>query len=289
MTVLFLGLPPFALASEHADRFDEALSESPTEVELESTTTTQGLAPLSGRSAEEWEFMLSIYLWMANLEGSNTIGAITVPIGVDFSTIWDNLDGAFASHFEFRKGAWGGFVDFSYFAVGKDDITISIERPQPTQLPEDLLPTIEFDFSNWIFEAMATYRFGSERNAFDVFGGLRYNRLAQNVAIGGQFNELSGGYDVNWTDPVFGGRYLGRVHDRVWIIARGDVGGFGAGSELTWNFQGGVTIDVHRRIGLNVLYKYMDIDYEEGTRGNRDYFEYEATTQGALLGISFYF
>ncbi len=259
---------------------------------LQSTSaiTAQDLAPLTGRSPDEWQFVVAGYLWMANLQGSNTIGALTVPIEVDFSTIWDNLDGAFAAHIEARKGAWGAFFDVSYFAIGKDDIEISLPNapPQAGQLPEDLLPTIDISFSNSIFEAMANYRFGSETSALDVFGGIRYNRLAQDVVVGGP-GDLSGGYDVNWTDPVFGGRYLHRVRDRVLILLRGDVGGFGAGSEFTWNVSGGVSIDVHRRIGLDFLYKYMDIEYRDGTKGTIDFFEYVSTTQGVLLGLSFYF
>lgn len=282
-----LGASAFTDNAALADENDPTLARTEevtyVDMEAETATTVQDLAPLTGRSPDEWEFVVNFYLWMTGIKGENTVGAITVPLDLDFSFIFDNLEGAFSSHFEARKGTWGAFFDFAYVSLGKQDIEL------PVTLPSGTTPTAEFGFNIWAMELMGNYRIGSERSAFDVLGGIRYNRQDLDVALLGLPRELAGGYDVNWTDPVFGGRYLTRVHDRVFLTLRGDVGGFGAGSELTVNVQGGVGIDLTRRLGLIFQYKFMDIEYEEGTRGQADFFRYDAQQQGALLGLSIYF
>ncbi len=42
----------------------------------------------------------------------------------------------------------------------------------------------------------------------------------------------------NWIDPLIGGRYLWRFADGWNIIARGDIGGFGVGSDFSWHALG---------------------------------------------------
>ena len=55
------------------------------------------------------------------------------------------------------------------------------------------------------------------------------------------------------------------------LLARADVGGFGAGSKFT----------------LNLQYRWMDIDYEKGDSGQLDYFKFDSSMHGALLGVTF--
>jgi hypothetical protein len=51
-----------------------------------------------------------------------------------------------------------------------------------------------------------------------------------------------------WGDPVIGTRILQRFSDKVFLIAQGDIGGFGVGSDFSWNLQGGLGYDVTERL-----------------------------------------
>ena len=87
-----------------------------------------------------------------------------------------------------------------------------------------------------------------------------------------------------------GGRFIGKVHPKVRVTARADFGGFGAGAELTTNLQGGVAITLKEKFLLVFQYRWMDIDYTQGDAPlNRNFFEYDATSQGALIGFGFEF
>jgi len=103
--------------------------------------------------------------------------------------------------------------------------------------------------------------------------------------IGGPSRDLP----IDWTDPIVGGRWIGQVHPKVRLSGRADFGGFGAGSELTTNLAGGVAILLREKLLLVFQYRWMDVDYEQGGPLAPDLFNYDATSQGALLGFGFEF
>jgi hypothetical protein len=67
---------------------------------------------------------------------------------------------------------------------------------------------------------------------------------------------------------------------------RGDLGGFGAGSDFTWNAVGMLGYDFHIRsvastvvLGARALYQ----DFEDGA------FRWDVTQYGPVLGLAFHF
>ena len=70
-----------------------------------------------------------------------------------------------------------------------------------------------------------------------------------------------------------------------------DFGGFGAGANLTTNLQGGVAVTLKEKMLLVFQYRWMDIDsYTQGDAPlNRDFLEYDATSQGLLIGFGLAF
>lgn len=69
--------------------------------------------------------------------------------------------------------------------------------------------------------------------------------------------------DQWWIDPIVGLR--GQINITRWLFlaAQGDVGGFGAGSQLTWNTQATVGFNFTRNIFAEVGYRYMYVDYDK--------------------------
>ena len=84
-----------------------------------------------------------------------------------------------------------------------------------------------------------------------------------------------------------GARWFGQVTPSLSLLARADVGGFGAGSQFTVNLQGGVHWQFSRVAGLAVEYRWMNIDYEKGDPGRLDYFKFDSSMHGALVGVTF--
>ncbi len=87
----------------------------------------------------------------------------------------------------------------------------------------------------------------------------------------------------DWWDPYVGlaARYnLGKA---FYLTAKGDIGGFGVGSELTWQASGALGCQLSRYIYAEAGYRYLYTDY------NKNGFVYDVTQSGAqiTIGITF--
>ena len=68
---------------------------------------------------------------------------------------------------------------------------------------------------------------------------------------------------------------------------RGDIGGFGAGSEFTWQVFPFVDWRFAKWGSLQAGYRWLYMDYETGSGADR--FEYDMLNQGAQLGFTVHF
>jgi len=86
-----------------------------------------------------------------------------------------------------------------------------------------------------------------------------------------------------WIDPIVGLR--GQVNFARWLFAaaQADAGGFGAGSQITWNTQATLGVNFSRHIAFEAGYRYMYIDY------NKDNFLYNVNMPGVFGGLIFKF
>ncbi len=285
VTFLLLTASTLALADEEEARSEELRVETGGETVVEPNAGSEALAFVQATTMpedDEWHFIAAPYLWVVDTAGTIKIGPIVQDFELPFDALLSQLKAAFILHFEANKKHWGLATDFSYVSAAKGG-ALQIPRPDGSTASGDVGIKLLF------WEAWPYYRLGEGRNVFDIIGGIRYYRITNTLdfsQIGGPTQDLS----VEWVDPIVGVRWIGRVHPKVRLTARADFGGFGAGAELTTNLQGGVAITLKEKFLLVFQYRWMDIDYTQGeTRFNRNFFEYDATSQGALIGFGFEF
>ena len=86
-----------------------------------------------------------------------------------------------------------------------------------------------------------------------------------------------------WIDPLVGLR--GQVNFTRWLFlaAQADAGGFGAGSQMTWNTQATLGVNFSRHIAFEAGYRYMYIDYEKNN------FHSQLNMPGVFGGLVFKF
>ncbi len=87
----------------------------------------------------------------------------------------------------------------------------------------------------------------------------------------------------DWFDPYVGLRGRYQFAEKLYATARGDIGGFGIGSDLTWQIYGALGYEVSHTIFAEVGYRYLFIDYrDEGLI-------YDVATRGfqVTVGITF--
>ena len=75
--------------------------------------------------------------------------------------------------------------------------------------------------------------------------------------------------------------------DKWSFTLRGDIGGFGVGSDFAWQGLGTLRWQTSERVGVLAAYRYIDMDYDTD-KGAR-YFEYDMSLSGPALGVVFTF
>lgn len=69
-----------------------------------------------------------------------------------------------------------------------------------------------------------------------------------------------------WVDPMIGLRCQINLTRWLFLALQGDVGGFGAGSNIAWNAQGSVGVNITRHVFAEVGWRYFYMDYARNVR-----------------------
>ncbi len=221
-------------------------------------------------SKKDWEFALApMYLWAVSIDGDQTVKGRDVDLDIPFSEIFDNLKGALTFHFEgVHKQRWGFFTDLNYIVLN----------------PEESTPIgdIDIEFTEILFELAGFYRFTEGAHIIDGLGGLRYSSMDVDLDFPGSLLDVDERKD--WVDPYFGLRWQWKFAEKWGTRLRGDIGGFGIGSDLTWNLVGMVDFKPWKHVGLFGGYRALYQDYSTGSGSNK--FAFDATMQGPVLGFN---
>ena len=235
---------------------------------------------------EGWEFAVApMYLWAKNIEGAAAIGGIEAPLDLDFKDdILDNLDSAFAIHFEAKKGNLTLFGEYNY---AKLDPTTVLE-----QGPISIQGDVEFTDTMW--EAGALWAFSdSGSSTWEVLGAVRYADQDVDVKITRNSgpglvplpSRITGGDD--WWQGVAGLRYTFNVTDRWRWRFRGDYG-YGDSDNSSLHALGFLDYRYRDWGSFFVGYRYLETDFDNGSKGIGGY-SFDGDQQGPILGLNFYF
>jgi hypothetical protein len=222
--------------------------------------------------ADEWKHEFAPYIWGAAMEGQSGIGPVTVDIDMSFSDIVDNLETGFQGMYRATKDQWSVSVDLVYMGLGATG-----NGPQGYvrgDLDMDQI-ALEVDGGYEVMERLV------------VFGGLRYNDVSIELDASGPSESISADKDESWIDPVIGAHYTVPFSDKWSMTLRGDIGGFGVGSDFAWQGVASVRWQPKERLGVLAAYRYFDMDYEDGS--GLDRFVYDMSTSGPGLGVVFTF
>jgi len=235
--------------------------------------------------ADRWTFEATPYLWAAGIKGDTQVGSLpSTSVDVPFSDILSNLDFAAMGTFEARKGRWGFLFDAVYMKLSASATAM---RTGPGPIGATLTATAGLKLEQTLLTGAAVYRVIEGPTAIDVLGGLRYTKLDVsadiNASLFGQTGIASRSGDKDWTDPIVGFRVLHRIADRWSLDGYADVGGFGVGSDLTWQVAAGVNYEISRTLTARGGYRILKVDYD------KDGVVYDMKTSGIYLGLGIRF
>ena len=85
--------------------------------------------------------------------------------------------------------------------------------------------------------------------------------------------------DQWWVDPIIGLRTQINFTRWLFLALQGDVGGFGAGSEIAWFASGSIGVNFTRNLFAEMGYRYFYMDYVKNG------LIYDAAQSGLFMGV----
>jgi hypothetical protein len=237
------------------------------------TATASTEAPLPEVDPEQrLRIRLSMYTWLSSLSNDVTTGDSESSSDIPFSDVLDATDFANFAHLEMQRGKWSLFseLDFVKLSQGTD---VRIQRRIPLKINADAV------LKQTVVELGGMRSFDGNRVGLDALVGARYFRLDSAVNLG----PLDLDVTEDWLDPMVGARLRVRLSERWNASLRGDLAGFGAGSELTTNVVAIVSYTISDRYDVGFGYRYMKTEYEKGD------LEVDMSTYGPILGMAIKF
>jgi hypothetical protein len=238
-----------------------------------------GAASSGSHAADDstgWSFMAEPYVLASTIDGEASIGRITgADVDMDFGDILKVLDLGAMVHLEaIRENTWGVVLDYGFM-----DLSNKVTTPRDGVL--------EAEVRQGVMEAFLLRRFQSGPSSLDVFAGIRWwdNDIGATVDLALLPGERSRKIKQDWVDPVIGARWTHPLSERWELTLRGDVGGFGVASDFSATAMASAKYAFNSTLALELAYKALWVDYEDGTRQTPGYFAYDTVTHGPLIGL----
>jgi hypothetical protein len=214
--------------------------------------------------SDKWDVTVAPYFMGAAMSGTTAVRGREVDVDVSASDIFSNLQFGAMGLVVARKGKWGLGGDAIWMALGSTVRETNV------------------DLNQGAFAFYGLRRLGS---AADLTLGMRVNTLQGKL----EFKTL--GVDVSqdetWVDPLVGLALRSAREHRVRLQLYTEIGGFGVGSDFTWQIFPTLGIKLADRLSLEVGYRWLDMDYSTGDGNER--FAYDVLTQGPIGGLAFRF
>jgi hypothetical protein len=224
---------------------------------------------------EGWHFALSPYLWLSGIHGTVGVGGRDASVHAGFGDIISNLNLGLMAASELRHKRLLLLTDLMWIKLSEDK-----------GLPENQLGeiTAKSRVQNFMLGPEVGYRFIEQpRLNVDAFTGFRYWHLGSSLEFEPNLLGQKFSTSQNWVDPLLGARLQTPLSPKLRFTVLGDVGGFGAGSQLEWQVAGLLGYQLNKRFTLQAGYRYLDVNYRSGG------FKYDVAMSGLLLGTTIHF
>ena len=273
-------------------------------------------APPSGSSWSQitvtkpslWDIQVTPYAWAPWVQGDATVRGRNFHVAQNPVQVLETLDFAFMGYMQARRGAITLFSDVIYADNSSSD-AFTIDGSLSQHVSGSAGAVLSSDYRFWIVELGGMYETNRYRLApgpgdtdttVELLGGLRYwhQRLDVDLSLAGTINvdglivsgsrAIARSGNVDWLDPFMGARVTYEHTPTETFSLRGDIGGFGIGSQFTWHVlatyqgylgsHGGIDFDGY------LGYKALSVDYDQGVGVNR--YEFDVIQHGPVVGIT---
>ena len=225
------------------------------------------------REDDDWQFEIAPFLWATSLSYDASVGPIGASGDVDFTDLASILDIGFSLHAEARKNRFGAFLEGSYILSSADN------RANIGPIPV-LGVKVDVEIALTQITLGGMYRLGDPGCTLDLMAGVRYTRLDADMSIG-PFIDAS--VTKEFLDPMVAARLRWDLAEKWRLALRGEAGGFGVDTELTWGIQGTIGYRLRENMVLEVGYRYFDMELAQGP------IDLDMQMHGPIIGLAISF
>jgi hypothetical protein len=240
------------------------------------TTVSSLTTPTPMATTESgWHWRVGLDAWVQALNGDVTVKGRNVDVDFGMDDTLSNLDFAAMGVVEVGCGRWSFVADLNYAEISGD----TSFKGAVVDIDADL------ELDQFIGNFVVAYNvMENESTRFDVYGGVRVNYLSMDLDVDfARIPDRHRSGSETWVDPIIGVRLQQELSDKFFFRAAGDIGGFGAASDLTWQALAMFGYRINDRADVVLGYRGIGTDYESGDFG------YNVTNHGPFLGFEYKF
>lgn len=240
---------------------------------------TSSATPALDRDQSDWHTDVTAYLWAVSLDGNAVAAGDPVDVDAPFTDTLSNSDSLIGimAQIDLGQDDWGVFFSPAFSVIEYDDV--------PTAAGN-----VDVKAKLGWFELGAAWRIwdeplegsGERELSVEAIAGVRLTTIGLEItdAMGTQKD------DQEWIEPFVGARSILPLSDSLMLSLRGDIGGFGAGSDFAWQAIGLLGWDFElfkTESSLFAGYRALGQDYENGN------FAWDVISHGPILGLQMRF
>ena len=221
-----------------------------------------------------WHFAVSPYLWFPGVHGT-----ATGPNGRGLN--FHASPGDLLSNFRF--GLMGAAeASHKRFVITGDLLWVRLEDDRAVPFPGVLATSATIKATEFFLTPKVGVRvIDQERFKVTALTGARYWHLGESLSFNPSVLGINFSGSQDFVDPLVGGRIDTALSQKIVINVLGDVGGWGTGSELEYQWAGVLGYRVNAGWTLQAGYRYLNVD-KHGSRG----VIFNATSAGVVFGIT---
>jgi hypothetical protein len=227
----------------------------------------------------KWSFLVEPYMMFPNMNGSVGLGDLPeATVDASSNDILGNLKMGFMLNAEATTGKW---------TIGTDVLYMSLAQGAE---PRNLINSGEITAKQVGWEVSSLYKvtpwlelgIGGILNSINSGVDLNVKEI-----IGGGSVNKSGSVTETWFDPMLIARIKSKSGEKFIYQFRGEIGGFGVGSDFAWQIQAYAGYRFSKLFQITGGYRIISLDYETGT--GQDRFMYNVDTSGPVVRFGFNF
>lgn len=198
------------------------------------------------------------YVWASGFGGTLRPGAVAPTVTVDksFGELLEDLDAAFFISGLVRHERLVVLADLTHSSSSREGLV-------PTGNPTVPVLPAGGSLRQTSATALVGYRAIEQgRASLDVLVGGRAWWIRPKASVPAL--NLTASAKASFVDPIFATRLNIKASSRFSLLLYGDIGGFGAASEVTGQAVATANVKVARNIWLSGGYRYLYVDYKSG-------------------------